>query len=56
MNESDKAENHYAKVAEPFDFTAVLMQAFYPGTTDDQIVVEDEDDVPYDPYKGGGFI
>lgn len=57
MNESDKAESHYAKVAEPFDFTAVLMQAFYPGTTDDQVVVEDEDDdVPYDPYKGGGFI
>ena len=56
MNESDKAESHYAKVAEPFDFTAALMQAFYPGTTDDLVVEFDEDDAPYDPNKGGGFI
>lgn len=58
MNESDKAESHIAlSEADRFDFTAALKEAFLRfATTDDQVVVEDEDDVPYDPYKGGGFI
>ena len=58
MNESDKAESHIAlSEADRFDFTAALKEAFLRfATTDDLVVVEDEDDVPYDPYKGGGFI
>ena len=58
MNESDKAESHYAKVAEPVDFTAALKEAFLRFATTDDLVVEfdEEDDTPYDPNKGGGFI
>ena len=58
MNESDKAESHIAlSEADRFDFTAALKKAFLRYVTTDDLVVEfDEDDAPYDPYKGGGFI
>lgn len=55
MNESDKAESHY--VFEPRDRTG-LSEAFLRYATTDDLVVEfdEEDDAPYDPNKGGGFI
>jgi hypothetical protein len=56
MNDVDKVEIHNAAVVERFDFTAVLMEAFYGKTTDDLVVEFDEDDAPYEPHKGGGFI
>jgi hypothetical protein len=57
MNESDKAESHYFFEADRFDFTAALKKAFLRYSTTDDLVVEfDEDDAPYDPNKGGGFI
>ena len=58
MNESDKAESHIAlSEADRFDFTAALKKAFLRYVTTDDLVVEfDEDDAPYDPNKGGGFI
>lgn len=56
MNDVDKVEIHNAAVVERFDFTAVLMEAFYGKTTDELVVEFDEDDAPYEPHKGGGFI
>ena len=58
MNESDKAESHIAlSEADRFDFTAALKKAFLRYVTTDDLDVEfDEDDAPYDPNKGGGFI
>lgn len=50
MNDVDKAEIHYT--LELQDRTG-LKEAF---TTDDLVVEFDEDDAPYDPHKGGGFI
>jgi hypothetical protein len=58
MNESDKAESHISlSEADRFDFTAALKKAFLRYATTDDLVVEfDEDDAPYEPHKGGGFI
>lgn len=59
MNESDKAESHIAlSEADRFDFTAALKKAFLRYATTDDLVVEfdEEDNAPYDPNKGGGFI
>ena len=56
MKEADKVENHAAQSPAPFDFTTVFMQSFHGKTTDDLIVEFDEDDAPYEPRKGGGFI
>ena len=61
MNESDKAESHYFFEADRFDFTPksqLLREAFLRFATTDNLVVEfdEEDDAPYDPNKGGGFI
>jgi hypothetical protein len=58
MNEADKVENHIAlSETDRFDFTAALKKAFLRYSTTDDLVVEfDEDDAPYEPHKGGGFI
>lgn len=55
MNELDKAEIHY--IFETQDRTG-LNEAFLRYATTDNLVVEfdEEDDAPYDPNKGGGFI
>lgn len=54
MNESDKAESHYA--SEPQDRTGLKEAFLRYATTDDLVVEFDEDDAPYEPNKGGGFI
>jgi len=60
MNESDKAESHIAlSEADMSDviLAAALKKAFLRYATTDDLVVEfDEDDAPYEPHKGGGFI
>jgi hypothetical protein len=47
MNEADKVEEHYAG-----------HMGIPDGFTDwgEPLDEDDEDDVPYEPHKGGGFI
>lgn len=61
MNESDKDERYYFCEADRFGFTPksqLLREAFLRYVTTDNLIVEfdEEDDAPYDPNKGGGFI